>query len=48
MKFISILLKIWEQTKMDVFLVDFEPPNPETKQVTGWRYVFIANEFAEL
>jgi len=41
-------MKIWEQAKMDIYLVDFEKPNRETKQVNAWRYMFIANEFAEL
>lgn len=48
LKFLSVLMKIFEQTSMDVFLVDFEPQNQDSKQVNGWRYLFIANEFVEL
>ena len=47
-KGIVVFMRIIEQSKVDIHLIDFEAPNPETKQVTGWRYLFIANEFAEL
>ena len=33
---------------MDIYLVDHEPPNRETKQVIAWRHYFIANELNEL
>lgn len=47
-KFIAILMKIVEQSYIDVYLIDFEKPNFDTKQVNAWRYMFIANEFNEL
>jgi hypothetical protein len=31
-----------------VYLVDFEQPNIETKEVNAWRQFFLANEFNEL
>jgi len=31
MKFLTVMFKIWEQTSMDIFFVDFESPNAETK-----------------
>ena len=47
-KLIAVMMRIVEQSCMDVYLVDFEKPNRDTKQVNAWRYMFIANEFAEL
>jgi len=48
MKTVAVIMKIIEQTNIDVYLVDNEKPNVETKSVNGWRHLFIANEFAEL
>jgi len=45
---LSILMRIVEQTSIDVFCVDFEKPNFDTKTVNAWRHVFITNEFNEL
>ena len=47
-KLIAVLMKIVEQSYIDIYLIDWEKPNYETKQINGWRYMFIANEFAEL
>ena len=47
-KIIATTMRVIEQASMDVFFVDFEKPNYETRQVNGWRYYFVANEYAEL
>lgn len=47
-KLVAAVLTIIQQSIIDVYFVDFEAPNLETKQVNGWRYLFVANEFAEL
>ena len=47
-KLIAVVLRIIEQSTMDIYLVDFENPNRDSKQVNAWRYMFIPNEFAEL
>lgn len=44
----TVLLAIIQQTLIDVYFVDFEERHRETGQVNGWRYLFVANEFAEL
>ena len=47
-KTIAILMKIYDQANMDIFIIDLEQPNKLTKQVVAWRHYFVANEFAEL
>ena len=48
MKTVAIAMKIYNQSTIDIFLVDQEQPNRLTKSVTAWRHYFVANEFAEL
>jgi meckelin len=48
LKTIAISMKIYNQSKMDIFLIDHEQPNRITRSVVGWRHYFVANEFAEL
>lgn len=43
-----VLIRIYQQTSIDVYCVDFENPNFDTKTVNAWRHVFITNEFNEL
>lgn len=45
---IVVLIKIVKQTSIDIYCVDFEKPNFDTKTVNAWRHVFITNEFNEL
>lgn len=45
---LAVLMRIIEQTSADVFCIDFENPNIETRTVNAWRHVFITNEFNEL
>ena len=45
---LAVLLRIIEQASCDVYCIDFETPNFETKTVNAWRHVFITNEFNEL
>lgn len=47
-KLLTVVGKIIEQSSIDIFIIDFENPNIETKQINGWRYLFVANEFNEL
>jgi hypothetical protein len=48
MQAVAVMMRIYEQGKMDVFVVDFERPNFDTRSVNAWRHIFITNEFAEL
>jgi hypothetical protein len=45
---LAVLMRIYEQAKIDIYVVDFERPNFDTRQVNAWRHVFITNEFSEL
>ena len=47
-KLLAVWIRIGEQAGTDVYLVDHETPNRDTKQVNAWRHYFVANEFAEL
>ena len=57
-RLLSIVFKIVEQSKIDIFLIDWEPtyssndPTKQTKSNTDtakvWRSIFVANEFNEL
>jgi meckelin len=42
------LLRIRQQAKADIYLVDLERPRPGTNEVNAWRTIFLANEWAEL
>lgn len=48
MKTVAVGIKIYNQSTIDIFLVDNEQPNRQTKSVVAWRHYFVANEFAEL
>ena len=41
-------MRIFEQAKADLYIVDFEKPNVENRQVNAWRQIFVANEYSEL
>jgi len=45
---LAVLMRIYEQANCDIYCIDFESPNIETKTVNAWRHVFITNEFNEL
>lgn len=47
-RLMAILIKIVEQANSDIYIVDFEKPNMETRQVNAWRQIFVANEYSEL
>lgn len=47
-KTISVVLRIIEQAKVDVYIIDYERPHNQTRQVSGWRRLFVANEWNEL
>ena len=44
----AIVMRIFEQAKADIYMVDFEKPNVESRQVNAWRQIFVANEYSEL
>ena len=48
LKFVAVVLRILEQTRMDVFLIDNERPNRQTGTVNAWRQYFVANQFSEV
>lgn len=56
-RFISIIMSIFEQSNIDIFLIDWEPAPDATIQkpsvlpkdnIVVWRSVFVANELNEL
>lgn len=46
LKIMHVLFLVWEQTSMDVFLIDWERPRDGPPSV--WRTLLIANEFNEI
>lgn len=54
LRFIAIIMKIIEQSTVDIFLIDWETADPYMKRedvvdnVIVWRSIFLANEFNEL
>ena len=52
-RFLAIMMAIWEQTSVDIFLIDWEQ-QPINKRHDGkdniivWRSLFVANEFNEM
>ena len=52
-RLLAIMMTIWEQTSIDIFLIDWEQ-QPINKRQEGkdniivWRTLFVANEFNEL
>ena len=52
-RFLSIMMAIWEQTSVDILLIDWEH-QPQGKMQNGkdniivWRSLFVANEFNEM
>lgn len=42
------MLRIFEQSSVDLYLIDYEKPNNATKQINGWRKIFLANQWLEL
>lgn len=47
-KSIAVLMRIYWQVNIDIFIVDLEKPHMQTKMVNAWRHYFVANEFSEL
>jgi hypothetical protein len=47
-KTIAVLMRIYWQVNIDIYIVDNEKPHRHTKQVNAWRHYFVANEFSEL
>lgn len=47
-KTIAVLMRIYWQVNIDIFIVDLEKPHRQTKMVNAWRHYFVANEFSEL
>ena len=47
-KLLKVLMRIGEQARIDLYLVDFEGAGRDLEHVNAWRYLFVANELAEL
>ena len=47
-KLYAIIDRIYQQAKVDIFIIDHEKHNKSTKQVNAWRRIFLANEWNEL
>lgn len=47
-KTIAIIIRIFEQAKVDIYMIDYEKPHNQSKQVNAWRRLFVANEWQEL
>ena len=42
-KLLATVLRIFEQSSVDLYLIDYEKPNNATRQINGWRKIFLAN-----
>ena len=47
-KLLGVLFRVYEQSNIDVYIVDFEHHHADTRSVNAWRQFFVANEFNEL
>lgn len=42
------LIRVFQQARAEVYMVDLERPRPGATEVNAWRTIFLANEWAEL
>lgn len=45
---IANLIRVLQQARAEVYMVDLERPRPGAAEVNAWRTIFVANEWAEL
>lgn len=46
--FVSVVIKIIQTARTDVFLIDWETPREKNQPVSSWRRLMISNEFVRL